>query len=143
MPYPGVLHPDLLYPGDVTVFPRGMLHFELNVGTEKALYFSALNSQNPGTLVRPVHFQRFDWAHASELLCMYVLRENEDSVWLFWAIFWASSKDTANIYRNRTSSESGKTVIAKRWKHSKVRERRCSLIVRQTMESVMIWSLRA
>lgn len=41
----------ILYPGDLIVFPRGLLHFELNVGTETAFYLSALNSQNPGTLV--------------------------------------------------------------------------------------------
>jgi mannose-6-phosphate isomerase-like protein (cupin superfamily) len=43
---------DILYPGDLTVFPRGVLHFELNVGTVEAEYLSALNSENPGTLVR-------------------------------------------------------------------------------------------
>jgi hypothetical protein len=41
---------DILYPGDLTVFPRGVLHFELNVGTVEAEYLSALNSENPGTL---------------------------------------------------------------------------------------------
>eukprot|EP00243_Klebsormidium_subtile_P006330 TRINITY_DN2674_c0_g1_i1.p1 TRINITY_DN2674_c0_g1~~TRINITY_DN2674_c0_g1_i1.p1 ORF type:complete len:141 (+),score=36.89 TRINITY_DN2674_c0_g1_i1:1108-1530(+) len=43
-------HIDLVYPGDVTVFPRGMMHFEINLGNTTALYFSALNSENPGTL---------------------------------------------------------------------------------------------
>lgn len=46
----GNAHISILYPGDVTVFPRGLLHFELNIGTEEADYISALNSQNPGTL---------------------------------------------------------------------------------------------
>ncbi|MCO5595145.1 hypothetical protein L7F22_049183 [Adiantum nelumboides] len=46
----GVRHIDILYPGDVTIFPRGLLHFELNVGKRTALYISALNSQNPGVL---------------------------------------------------------------------------------------------
>jgi mannose-6-phosphate isomerase-like protein (cupin superfamily) len=41
---------DILYPGDLTVFPRGVLHFELNVGSVEADYLSALNSENPGTL---------------------------------------------------------------------------------------------
>jgi len=41
---------DILYPGDLTVFPRGVLHFELNVGNVEAEYLSALNSENPGTL---------------------------------------------------------------------------------------------
>ncbi|KAG6542009.1 hypothetical protein Mapa_016572 [Marchantia paleacea] len=40
----------ILHPGDVIVFPRGMLHYELNVGNTTAFYLSALNSQNPGTL---------------------------------------------------------------------------------------------
>lgn len=47
------LHVDLIYPGDVTVFPRGLMHYELNVGNETANFFSALNSENPGTLVSP------------------------------------------------------------------------------------------
>ncbi|XP_024517257.1 germin-like protein 1-3 [Selaginella moellendorffii] len=46
----GKPHINVLHPGDVTIFPRGMLHFEVNVGTEQAFYISALNSQNPGTL---------------------------------------------------------------------------------------------
>jgi len=37
--------------GDSTLFPRGLLHFEINLGRENATYISALNSQNPGTLV--------------------------------------------------------------------------------------------
>ncbi|CAK9858175.1 unnamed protein product [Sphagnum jensenii] len=34
--------------GDVFVFPRGLLHFELNVGDGQAIAIVALNSQNPG-----------------------------------------------------------------------------------------------
>lgn len=45
----GTAHVNILYPGDVTLFPRGLLHFELNVGEETADYLSALNSENPGT----------------------------------------------------------------------------------------------
>ncbi|XP_059065430.1 uncharacterized protein LOC131857213 isoform X1 [Cryptomeria japonica] len=41
---------DILHPGDVTIFSRGTLHFELNVGTEETNYISALNSQNPGVV---------------------------------------------------------------------------------------------
>ncbi|GAQ90099.1 hypothetical protein KFL_006000030 [Klebsormidium nitens] len=44
------LHVDLMYPGDVTIFPRGLMHYELNVGNQTALFYSALNSENPGTL---------------------------------------------------------------------------------------------
>jgi hypothetical protein len=32
----------------VFVFPRGLLHFELNVGEGQAIAIAALNSQNPG-----------------------------------------------------------------------------------------------
>eukprot|EP00253_Pinus_taeda_P026159 PITA_26159 len=46
----GASHIDIIYPGDVTVFPRGVLHFELNVGKVQAEYLSALNSENPGIL---------------------------------------------------------------------------------------------
>jgi hypothetical protein len=34
--------------GDVFVLPRGLLHFELNVGKGQATAIAALNSQNPG-----------------------------------------------------------------------------------------------
>lgn len=46
----GTAHIDILNAGDVTVFPRGLLHFELNVGKHTAFYISALNSENPGVL---------------------------------------------------------------------------------------------
>ncbi|CAM6083427.1 unnamed protein product [Calypogeia fissa] len=38
----------VLQPGDVTVFPRGLMHFQLNVGNTTAYAVLALNSQNPG-----------------------------------------------------------------------------------------------
>ncbi|CAM6098994.1 unnamed protein product [Calypogeia fissa] len=48
----------IMHPGDVMVFPRGLLHFELNVGGEEAFYISALNSQNPGVLTaQQAYFQ--------------------------------------------------------------------------------------
>jgi len=34
--------------GDVFVFPRGLLHFELNVGEGQAIAIGALSIQNPG-----------------------------------------------------------------------------------------------
>ncbi|KAH8948711.1 hypothetical protein BDL97_11G107300 [Sphagnum fallax] len=46
----GNAHLDIIHAGDSTLFPRGLLHFEINLGTENATYVSALNSQNPGTL---------------------------------------------------------------------------------------------
>jgi quercetin dioxygenase-like cupin family protein len=46
----GVAHLDIIHAGDVTIFPRALLHFETNLGTETAVFISGLNSQNPGTL---------------------------------------------------------------------------------------------
>lgn len=37
--------------GDVMVFPRGLVHFQMNVGNERATIFGIFDSQNPG-LVR-------------------------------------------------------------------------------------------
>ncbi|XP_024371020.1 putative germin-like protein 2-1 [Physcomitrium patens] len=37
-----------LYAGDVFVFPRGLVHFQLNVGKGAAVAIAALSSQNPG-----------------------------------------------------------------------------------------------
>jgi len=47
----GNAHLDIIRPGDSTLFPRELLHFEINLGRQNATYISALNSQNPGTLV--------------------------------------------------------------------------------------------
>ncbi|KAJ7519077.1 hypothetical protein O6H91_20G021800 [Diphasiastrum complanatum] len=35
--------------GDLFIFPRGLVHFQLNVGYGAAVAFCAFNSQNPGT----------------------------------------------------------------------------------------------
>ncbi|KAJ7530920.1 hypothetical protein O6H91_14G024800 [Diphasiastrum complanatum] len=35
--------------GELFIFPKGLVHFQLNVGHRKALAFSSFNSQNPGT----------------------------------------------------------------------------------------------
>ncbi|XP_059434369.1 germin-like protein subfamily 1 member 13 [Corylus avellana] len=40
-----------LYPGDVFVFPIGLIHFQFNVGNTNAVSFSGLGSQNPGLIV--------------------------------------------------------------------------------------------
>ncbi|KAG0585497.1 hypothetical protein KC19_2G016600 [Ceratodon purpureus] len=37
-----------IYPGEAFVFPRGLVHFQLNVGKAPALAFAGLSSQNPG-----------------------------------------------------------------------------------------------
>ncbi|XP_022719991.1 germin-like protein subfamily 1 member 13 isoform X2 [Durio zibethinus] len=40
----------VLYPGDVFVFPIGLIHFQFNVGNTNAVAFAALSSQNPGVI---------------------------------------------------------------------------------------------
>ncbi|XVF42424.1 hypothetical protein PTKIN_Ptkin01aG0361700 [Pterospermum kingtungense] len=40
----------VLYPGDVFVFPIGLIHFQFNIGNTNALAFSGLSSQNPGLI---------------------------------------------------------------------------------------------
>ncbi|XP_030548129.1 germin-like protein subfamily 1 member 16 [Rhodamnia argentea] len=40
----------VLYPGDVFIFPIGMIHFQLNVGKTNAVAIAALSSQNPGVI---------------------------------------------------------------------------------------------
>ncbi|XP_011034443.1 PREDICTED: germin-like protein subfamily 1 member 13 [Populus euphratica] len=40
----------VLKPGDVFVFPFGLIHFQFNVGKTKASAISALSSQNPGVI---------------------------------------------------------------------------------------------
>ncbi|KAG6404091.1 hypothetical protein SASPL_136330 [Salvia splendens] len=39
-----------LYPGDVFVFPQGLIHFQFNVGKTNAVAFASFGSQNPGTI---------------------------------------------------------------------------------------------
>ncbi|KAG0564574.1 hypothetical protein M758_8G118600 [Ceratodon purpureus] len=43
------LYATVLKAGELFVFPRGLVHFQLNVGKSPALAFAALSSQNPGT----------------------------------------------------------------------------------------------
>ncbi|KAI4338614.1 hypothetical protein MLD38_023651 [Melastoma candidum] len=40
----------ILYPGDVFVFPIGLIHFQFNVGKTNAVAFAGLSSQNPGVI---------------------------------------------------------------------------------------------
>ncbi|XP_021282057.1 germin-like protein subfamily 1 member 20 [Herrania umbratica] len=40
----------VLYPGDVFVFPIGLIHFQQNVGKTNAAAFAGLSSQNPGVI---------------------------------------------------------------------------------------------
>ncbi|EPS67173.1 hypothetical protein M569_07603 [Genlisea aurea] len=39
-----------LCPGDVFVFPQGLIHFQLNVGSTNAVAIATLGSQNPGVI---------------------------------------------------------------------------------------------
>ncbi|XVF42414.1 hypothetical protein PTKIN_Ptkin01aG0360700 [Pterospermum kingtungense] len=40
----------VLYPGDVFVFPIGLIHFQFNVGNTNAVALAGLSSQNPGVI---------------------------------------------------------------------------------------------
>ena len=40
----------VLNPGDVFVFPEGLIHFQFNIGKSPAFAFSGLSSQNPGVI---------------------------------------------------------------------------------------------
>ncbi|KAK0601091.1 hypothetical protein LWI29_021265 [Acer saccharum] len=40
----------ILHPGDVFVFPIGLIHFQVNIGKTDAVAFAALGSQNPGVI---------------------------------------------------------------------------------------------
>ncbi|KAJ6469465.1 RmlC-like cupin domain-containing protein [Mycena sanguinolenta] len=39
-----------LQPGQMTIFPQGSIHFQINEGCEPALFVSGLNSEDPGAL---------------------------------------------------------------------------------------------
>ena len=47
---PSKLFTKVLYPGDVFVFPIGLIHFQFNIGNTKAVAIASLNSQNPGVI---------------------------------------------------------------------------------------------
>ncbi|KAL3727933.1 hypothetical protein ACJRO7_032645 [Eucalyptus globulus] len=40
----------VIHPGDVFVFPIGMIHFQLNIGKTNVVAISSLSSQNPGVI---------------------------------------------------------------------------------------------
>eukprot|EP00246_Nothoceros_aenigmaticus_P002232 TRINITY_DN13049_c0_g1_i1.p3 TRINITY_DN13049_c0_g1~~TRINITY_DN13049_c0_g1_i1.p3 ORF type:complete len:158 (+),score=2.05 TRINITY_DN13049_c0_g1_i1:67-474(+) len=48
---PSTLFNGTLYKGQAIVFPRGLLHFQKNVGSGTAFALAAFNSQNPGVEV--------------------------------------------------------------------------------------------
>lgn len=37
--------------GEMFVIPRGLVHFQMNIGEEKALIFTAFNSHLPGAVI--------------------------------------------------------------------------------------------
>ena len=64
----GTLWPATLQAGDLFVFPRAMVHFALNTGTEEAISYSVLNSQNPGVESIPPTLFLSNPAISNELL---------------------------------------------------------------------------
>jgi quercetin dioxygenase-like cupin family protein len=44
------LYAKILYPGDVYVFPKGLIHFQYNLGDTNAVAIASLSSQNPGVV---------------------------------------------------------------------------------------------
>ncbi|XP_031106672.1 germin-like protein subfamily T member 2 [Ipomoea triloba] len=49
-----VFYSKVLRKGEMFVIPRGLVHFQMNVGKNKALLFTAFNSQLPGAVVLPL-----------------------------------------------------------------------------------------
>ncbi|OAY44204.1 germin-like protein subfamily 1 member 17 [Manihot esculenta] len=47
---PNRLIAKVLYPGDVFVFPIGLIHFQFNIAKTNAVAFAGLSSQNPGLI---------------------------------------------------------------------------------------------
>ncbi|CAM6089537.1 unnamed protein product [Calypogeia fissa] len=51
---PNKLYAKVVKKGEAFIFPRGLLHFQLNKGTVPAVSLHVLNGQNPGTQLMPV-----------------------------------------------------------------------------------------
>jgi len=49
--YNYTLFTKVLYPGDVFVFPKGLIHFHANIGKTNAVVISAGGSQDPGRII--------------------------------------------------------------------------------------------
>lgn len=49
------LFTQVLQPHDVFVFPRGLVHFQINLGKETAVAYAAFSSSNPGTISLPAN----------------------------------------------------------------------------------------
>ncbi|CAI9754627.1 unnamed protein product [Fraxinus pennsylvanica] len=50
-----VYYSKILTPGQMFVIPKGLIHFQMNIGEEKALIFTAFNSHLPGAVVVPLN----------------------------------------------------------------------------------------
>ncbi|KAJ1699683.1 hypothetical protein LUZ63_008195 [Rhynchospora breviuscula] len=50
----GRVHARVIEKGEVMVFPKGMVHFQLNVGKSMATIYGSFNGQNPGLIRLPV-----------------------------------------------------------------------------------------
>ncbi|OVA11952.1 Germin [Macleaya cordata] len=50
-----VLYSKVLKTGEMFVIPKGLVHFQKNVGPGKALTLTAFNSQNPGAVILPTN----------------------------------------------------------------------------------------
>ncbi|CAI9753026.1 unnamed protein product [Fraxinus pennsylvanica] len=48
---PNKLFTKTLYPGDVFVFPKGLIHFQFNVGKNNAVALAGFSSQYPGIMI--------------------------------------------------------------------------------------------
>lgn len=46
-----ILYASTLQQGDIILFPRALMHFQLNVGNETAIAYNTLTSQSPGLLL--------------------------------------------------------------------------------------------
>jgi oxalate decarboxylase/phosphoglucose isomerase-like protein (cupin superfamily) len=47
------LYSATVYPGDLFIFPQGLIHYQINVGTTNATTIVSFSSQNPGTSRAP------------------------------------------------------------------------------------------
>jgi quercetin dioxygenase-like cupin family protein len=47
------LYTQVLNAGDVFVFPKGLVHYQINLGTDTVIAYAAFSSSNPGTISLP------------------------------------------------------------------------------------------
>ncbi|KAH6812626.1 hypothetical protein C2S53_005927 [Perilla frutescens var. hirtella] len=70
---PNTLFARILYPGDIFVFPRGLLHFQINVGETNASALVAFNSQNPGVVNIPAALFQLEPPLSTEIIAKIFL----------------------------------------------------------------------